>query len=59
MTGPFINKGKDVFLRPATENGAAAHPSFVVPDDERPKINGEPVTEESHEFVVKKKHADD
>ena len=59
MSGPFINKGKDVFPRSATENGAAAHPSFVVPDDERPKINGEPVTEESHEFVIKKNDAED
>ena len=56
MTEPFVNKGKAVFRNPSIPGDTAAvmHPSLIVPDDERVKVNGEPVIESSHEFVVKK-----
>ena len=62
MTQPYVNKGKDVFLNPTVPDNTAAimHPSMIIPEDERPTINGEPVAEKSHESVVKKaKNAQD
>jgi hypothetical protein len=62
MTQPYVNKGKHVFVNPTVpgEEGGPMHPSMIIPDDERPTINGEPIAEASHEFVVKKgKNAQD
>ena len=59
---PFTNKGKHVFPNPHIPGDGAVpmHPAMIVPDEVRPTVNGEPITEPSHEFVVKKrKNADD
>jgi hypothetical protein len=60
MTQPYVNKGKHVFLNPTIPGDPIMHPAMIVPEEGRPTINGEPVVEKSHEFVVKKgDHAQD
>ena len=56
MSDPFINKGKHVFVNPLIpfDGAVPMDPSMIIPDDERPTINGEPIGNASHEFVVKK-----
>jgi hypothetical protein len=52
---PFTSKGKQVLINPLIPGDGAVpmHPAMIVPDEERPTISGEPITEQSHEFVVK------
>ena len=57
MTEPYINKGKHVYLNPTIpgDGGVVMDPAVVIPDDSGPQINGAPVIEQSHEYVLKKK----
>ena len=57
----FVNKGKDVFTDPTipTDGGQVLHAAMIVPPKEGEHINGAPVDDLSHQFVIKKNHAQD
>lgn len=57
MIGPFINKGKHVYLDPAVpgDGGIVMDAAIAIPTDGGLQINGAPVVEQSHEYVLKKK----
>ncbi|WP_294121205.1 hypothetical protein [Sphingomonas sp.] len=52
--------GGDAFVHGGDAGGgdaAVGHPHQAKPLDERPRINGEPVDDQSHELVIKKNDA--
>jgi len=55
--------GGDAFIHGGGGGGGegadAGHPTQPDPIDERPKINGEPTIDQSHELVIKKNDAQD
>ena len=55
--------GGDAFVHGGDGGGGdgvdAGHPKQGNPIDERPKINGEPTIDQSHELVIKKNDAQD
>ena len=57
MTGPYINKGRDVYIDPTIpgDGGAIMDPAMVVPPECGLHINEAPVTEQTHEYVLSKK----
>jgi len=55
--------GHDAFIHGGEGGGGdfvgPGHTEHPNPVDERPKINGEPTSDQSHELVIKKNHAED
>ena len=57
---PYVNNGRYVFVDPALNagsDGSDLDPGYAVPSQTGLTINGAPVVEQSHEFVIRKKPA--
>lgn len=57
MTEPYINKGRLVYPNPTIpgEGGVVLDPAIAVPEEYGLQVNGAPVIEKSHEYVIRKK----
>jgi hypothetical protein len=52
---PFVNNGRYVFLDPSGGGeGQNPDPNYLVPPQARLTASGFPVTEQSHEYVIRK-----
>ncbi len=54
MTEPYVTNGDDVFPNPTIprDGGVVMHAGMIKPPVTAPRVNGAPVVETSHEFVV-------
>jgi hypothetical protein len=57
----FVNKGEDVFLDPtvASDGPVVLNAALIIPPRQGEHINGAPVDDLSHQFVIKKTNAPD
>ncbi len=57
MTGPYITRRDRVLIDPTIpgDGGAPLDAEIAIPPEFGVQINGAPVTEQSHEYVLKKK----
>jgi len=61
MTEPYVNKGKHVYINPAIpgDGGVVMDAAIAIPDQHGLQINGAPVVEQGHEYVIRKKPRSD
>ncbi len=57
MRGPYINKGRHVYLDPTIpgDGGLVMDAAIAIPPDDALQVNGAPIIEQSHEYVIRKK----